>query len=126
MGVHDPWSSAKSSLCTPQVFGVGVRVMLGDEGYVGLDRWHLINDVLDGGEKYKAATIVEKCLPRILNGVVYVPIFKYLSEIDALDQKGAIKKRVSVSPKITRLANKIRGGLSSSADNQRRAKEVLK
>jgi hypothetical protein len=107
------------------VFGVGIHAKFGQEGYVGLTRDQLVDDILGNRASYDPHQIVYGTLPRILPTSGYVPIYKYLRGVGALDDAGAIKSDANVSDKITRMADKIRGGMSASAEIARKAPAVL-
>lgn len=70
------------------VFGVGMKARLGQVGYVGLNRWHLIDDVVDDGDTFDGDTIVHEVLPEILRHPGNVPVFKYLRQAGLLTKKG--------------------------------------
>ena len=107
------------------VFGVGIHVKLGDQGYVGLTRDHLINDVLGNRASYDDRQVIEGTLPHILCSPGYVPVHKYLRAVGALDATGKVMTSTNVSPKIEKMANKISGGMPASADIARKAPTVL-
>ena len=107
------------------VFGVGVHEQFGDQGYVALSRWDLIDDVISGGDKYRADRVMEKTLPSI-TGNAYVPVFKYLRAAGKLDAKGQIKKNAAVDPKVRTKADRNRGNVNIDAYNRRRANEAIK
>lgn len=108
------------------VFGVGIHAKFGEEGYVGLTRDQLIDDILGDRASYNPHQIVYGTLPRILPTSGYAPVYKYLRTADALDDEtGDIKNSVGVSDKIKKMAGKIRGGMPASADIARKAPAVL-
>jgi hypothetical protein len=72
------------------VFGVGVRAKFGGQGYVGLTRDDLIDDVLGDRNSYDAEEIVERTLPHILSFPGNVPVYKYLRAAGALDENAEI------------------------------------
>lgn len=107
------------------VFGVGMRAKLGNQGYVGLTRDDLIDDILGNRASYDACQIVDKALPHILCTPGYVPVHKYLRAAGALDRTGKIKKSVNVSPKVKNMAERISSGMPASNDIRRKAPAVL-
>lgn len=107
------------------VFGVGVGAQLGEHGYVGIDRWDLIKDVLDGSRRYRASAVVAESLPRILAQPGNVPVFKYLRQSGALDPNGDIRTEASVPTKVAAMAARIRAGMPASSAHKRKAPEVL-
>ena len=107
------------------VFGVGMHAKISTQGYVGLTRENLINDVLGNRASYNARQVVDGALPHILCTNGYVPVHKYLCLVGALDDTGKIKESANISPKIEKMADKIRGGLHTSGDIKRKAPAVL-
>ena len=107
------------------VFGVGIASSFGDHGYVGLDRWELIEDVLNGGDTFDPERVVRQALPRILVSGGNVPVFKYLRGAGLLKADGTLRKKANVSPKVERMADKTRSGLPSSANYARKASSFL-
>jgi hypothetical protein len=107
------------------VFGVGIANSFGEHGYVGLDRWDLLDDVLNDDRNFNPNKIVDVVLPRILSGSVNVPVFKYLREAGCLKADGTLRKDSGVLPKIERMADKIRSGLPASAHHVKKADAVL-
>ena len=99
------------------VMGVGIRAK-SSVGYVGLTRENLIDDVLADRHSYEAREVVDKSLPQILRFPGYVPVYKYLRAVDALDETGAVRSSAKISDKIVKMAEKIssRNGLAASAD----------
>ena len=95
------------------VFGVGIKDRLGRKGYVGIDRWNLIDDVVQEGRQYNPVDVVAEALPHILRQSGHVPTFKYLNQAGFLTKTGLISKRVSVDPKIKKMAESHRGSVSS-------------
>lgn len=107
------------------VFGVGVQARLGQHGYVGLDRWDLVDDVIEDGQQYDGASIVNDTLPRLLAGSANAPVFKYLRQADLLDRRGTTKKSAQVPARVLTMAEKTQGGLQASAFYANKAPAVL-
>lgn len=107
------------------VFGVGMKDRLGQVGYVGLNRWDLIDDIVDDGDTYDGLTIVTEVLPEMLRHPGNVPVFKYLRQADMLTRKGEIKKSAAVGPKIRKMADTHRGGDPASQWHRNHASEHL-
>jgi hypothetical protein len=108
------------------VFGVGVQAQLGHHGYVGLDRWNIVDDVIAGGTRYDASSIVTETAPRLMAGNANLPVFKYLREAGMLTQRGAIRQGVSVPPKVAAMVETAStGGLKSSQWYANKAPTVL-
>jgi len=107
------------------VFGVGMHAKVGNQGYVGLTRDNLIDDVLGNRASYDARQVVDGALPHILCTNGYAPVHKYLRAVDALDDTGKIKKSANVSPKIRKMADKIRDGLHAGSHYKRKAPTIL-
>jgi len=84
---------------------------MGERGYVGLDRWSLIEDVLKDEKTWDAAAIVKSVLPRLCKAPGHVPVFKYLRAIDAITVKGQVKKGVEVADQVRRQAERNAAGL---------------
>ncbi len=108
------------------VFGVGMRGRLGQVGYVGLERWDLIEDIVHNQDAYDGSTIVNQVLPEMLRQPGNVPVFKYLRQADMLTKKGKIKKSADVDSKIRKMADTHRGGDPASKDIRAHASERLK
>lgn len=108
------------------VFGVGLRAQLGHQGYVGLDRWNLIDDVLESGDQLDANAVINEALPKILRSRGNVPVFKYLRQAGALDRNGQIKKSALVPEAVAKLAEKNRGGMPAGRWHRDKAPTKLK
>lgn len=107
------------------VFGVGVQARMGDHGYVGLGRWHLIDDVLAGGNEYECHRVLTETLPHLLAGNADLPVFKYLREGNALDKRGELKKTADADSHVVAMAAKVRAGLQVSPFYAKKAPTVL-
>lgn len=107
------------------VFGVGMKARLGQFGYVGLNRWHLIDDIVDSGDIYDGHIIVNEVLPEMLRHPGNVPVFKYLREADLLTKKGDIRKSAAVASNIRKMADSHRGGSPAGKWHVERASEHL-
>lgn len=107
------------------VFGVGTRAKLSGQGYIGLTRDDLIDDVLGDRASYNARLVVDEALPRILRFHCFVPVHKYLRAVGALDDSGKIKDSVDVPEKIKNMAEEISGAMPSSSHFASKAPGVL-
>jgi hypothetical protein len=84
------------------VFGIGAIERL--TAYAGLTRDDLITDVLDGGNRYDPIRVVQEALPAILTHPGNVPIYKYLSAANLLDDDGSLSDPSRVDPKVRKHA----------------------
>ncbi|MCH0561155.1 SIR2 family protein [Streptomyces sp. MUM 16J] len=107
------------------VFGVGVSAQLGQTGYIGLGRWDVIDDVISGSAVLDASAVVEQVLPRLLGGSANIPVFKYLRESGALDAEGNILDSATVHPRVRKMAEKSRGGISTGLTYEKAAARHL-
>ncbi len=92
------------------VFGVGLKQRLNHVGYRGLERWQLIDDVVEQGDEFDANAIIDEALPQILRVPGNVPTYKYLRQAGKLTKAGTIRKNTSIDPRIERMAEKHRNG----------------
>ncbi|MFE5769813.1 SIR2 family protein [Streptomyces sp. NPDC056485] len=106
------------------VFGVGVGAKIGQQGYVGLTRWDLIEDVVCDGHTLDAAVIVRDVLPRLLHGA-NIPVFKYLREAGMLDAHGKIAPGVDIDQRVHQMAAKSEGGISTGGTYEKAAPRYL-
>ena len=93
------------------MFSEGVRSQFAEHGLVGLGRWDLVEDVVNGGSKYPPAEVVEMVLPHLVTANNYIPVFKYLRELEVLTRKGKIKKSATVPARVSSMAGKVLNGL---------------
>lgn len=107
------------------VFGVGVRRQLGHTGYVGLDRWDLIDDVVNGTDGLDPLAVVVEALPQILRAPGNVPTYKFLRGAGMLTRSGSIKRSVTVDQRIVTMADKHKGGDPASKWHKDRASQRL-
>ena len=108
------------------VFGVGLKQQLGQTGYIGLGRSHLLEDVLSEGSSYEPAAIVSDVLPRWAKRNAYIPVFKYLRGAGLLTKRGDFRADAAVDDRVRDMAKKIRDGMSASAYHHEKAKAALK
>ncbi|MBM7331364.1 SIR2 family protein [Agrobacterium sp. S2] len=85
------------------VVGVGIRDQLGALGFHGVDRRHLLDDLVQpnprlAGEK-AAREVLDSVIPQI-NKMVYVPVFKYLARAGMLDALGNLKNDVDLDERV--------------------------
>ncbi|WP_395361945.1 SIR2 family protein [Streptomyces sp. YH02] len=107
------------------VFGVGVGAKIGQQGYVGLTRWDLIDDVVSDGKALDSAVVVSQVLPRRLRGSANIPVFKYLRDVGALDENGRIDSTLDIDSRVHRMAEKSTGGISTGATYEKGAARYL-
>lgn len=71
--------------------GVGVAdQFVSSQGYKGIDGTDIIEDVLNDNKKYDAGRLLEHTLPILLKGNAYVPIFKYLRQLNYLSKNATL------------------------------------
>ncbi|MEV6198792.1 SIR2 family protein [Streptomyces sp. NPDC051771] len=107
------------------VFGVGVAARIGPQGYVGLARWDLIDDVVSGGSALDSAVIVSHVLPRLLRSSANIPVFKYLNDSGALDENGRIDSTLDIDLRVHQMAEKSTGGISTGVTYEKAAARYL-
>lgn len=96
------------------VFGVGAKMTA--VGVVGLDRFDLIDDVIDHPDRdLPADLILEKVVTKIPSAT-YVPCFKYLSVAGLLDADGKIKATAQVSSKVRERACSVQNTMGQLVD----------
>lgn len=103
------------------VFGVGVIGKLGQQGYVGLRRADLLQDVLATSSAYEASRMVDEALPVILRQPGNMPVFRYLREAGKLRDDGSLAPGVSVD---SRLADRVVLGRSKYSRGDQFAAKV--
>ncbi len=109
------------------VFGVGIRRrLLGQVGYRGLDRWQLIDDVVNEGDALDPAAVIEEALPQILRSAGNVPTYKYLRGAGLLTKAGSVLKSAEVDSRIKKMADTHRGGDPASKHHETTAAERLR
>lgn len=72
------------------VIGFGPQKDRGEKSYETFTRFDVANDVLDNGTKFDNNELCHKTLPKIVKGVSWIPVCKYVSRIvnkDNLDNK---------------------------------------
>ncbi|MGW2273943.1 SIR2 family protein [Streptomyces yangpuensis] len=106
------------------VFGVGVGAQIGQQGYVGLTRWDLIDDVICDGRSLDAAVVVKQVLPRLLHGA-NIPVYKYLRAAGLLDAQGRIDPSADVDRRVHQMAEKSVGGISTGSSYEKAASGYL-
>lgn len=73
------------------VFGIGTGAVLGTEGYRGITRADVIEDILDDNKHYNPNYVVDDALPALLRGATkFIPCFKYLRAAGRLNSDGAL------------------------------------
>lgn len=108
------------------VFGVGMKDRLGQVGYVGLNRWDLIDDVVYDRNRYDGLTIVKEVLPEMLRHPGNVPVYRYLRQANMLTKKGNVRKAADVGARVQKMADTHRGGDPASQWHRDHATEHLK
>jgi hypothetical protein len=107
------------------VFGVGAGEKVGAQGYVGLDRWSLIDDVIGSGTALESGIVVREVLPKILRGSANIPVYKYLSAMGALREDGEIDPAQDIPKRVIQMAIKSKGGISSGEWHKKNAAKFL-
>lgn len=71
--------------------GVGVAdQFVSSQGYKAIDGTDIIEDILHDNKKYDAEKLLEHTFPSLLKGNAYVPIFKYLRQLNFLNKNGTL------------------------------------
>lgn len=71
--------------------GVGVAdQFISSQGYKAIDGTDIIEDILHDNKKYDAEKLLEHTFPSLLKGNAYVPIFKYLRQLNFLNKNGIL------------------------------------
>lgn len=91
------------------VVGVGAAVSFAERGLLGIDIKDIIEDIIFDNKHIPAKEFVEKVLPKLLKGKVFIPSYKYFRQANCLNDKGEIIKTDCFTEKIleTFQANKI-------------------
>lgn len=109
------------------VVGVGIQSkLMGDVGYLGLDRRDLLFDVLREESGYDAETLVLETLPAVVRRPGNVPMFRYLREADLLTQKGDLRARADVDDRVRRRVEAYPGLVAVSKSVKTRAEKAVK
>lgn len=83
------------------VVGVGIQDhLMGEVGYLGLERKDLLLDVLEDESEYDADRMVDEVLPVVLRRPGNVPVYRYLRGADLLTQAGKVRARADVDERI--------------------------
>ncbi len=96
------------------VFGVGMQAKLSNQGYTGLNRWDLVNDILSDGTSLDATRIVTDVLPQLLRQPGNLPVYKYLRQSGNLTDDGKLIDSRRLPPRLSKMASKIERGFPAS------------
>ncbi|MFL6164287.1 MAG: SIR2 family protein [Jatrophihabitantaceae bacterium] len=107
------------------VFGVGVMGKLGRQGYVGLKRLDLLQDVLTSASQYEAGRVVDEALPVILRQPANTPVFRYLREAGRLRDDGSLAPGVTVDQRIADRVAKGRDKFKPGSQFKAKAERLL-
>src|SRR5690606_18033586 len=67
--------------------GVGVAdQFISSQGYKAIDTADIIEDILHDNKKYDAEKLLGHTFPTLLKGNAYIPIFKYLRQLNYLNK----------------------------------------
>lgn len=80
------------------VFGVGARMTY--RGMVGLNRWDIVDDLIESPHLDLDCTEMVKTVMLRFPRTTYVPCFKYLRGMDALTKAGEVKKAALVPQRV--------------------------
>lgn len=71
--------------------GVGVAdQFISSQGYKAIDATDIIEDILHNNKKYDAQKLLGHTFPTLLKGNAYVPIFKYLRQLNYLSKDASL------------------------------------
>lgn len=71
--------------------GVGVAdQFLSSQGYKAIDGTDIIEDILHDNKMYDASKLLEHTFPTLLKGNAYLPVFKYLRQLNYLNKNGTL------------------------------------
>lgn len=109
------------------VVGVGIRDKLGALGFVGINREHLLDDLIEPDPKLRGEKAAREVLETVIPPIqlpVYVPVFKYLARAGFLDELGHMKADAPVNDRIRTRVSQYENRLKPYAAAGRRPKKL--